>query len=239
MSDLKTGGHIIDQAYPGTWRIADGQLYKGDTLINDQHDIVDHIGSLTGDSVTIFSGDTRVATNVTKEGQRMVNTQVSEQVKQAVLDKGETFLGKADVVGTINYAAYQPIKDGNGDIIGIWFVGVPSTKYISIVDGFRLNMIGYSAIGIFLGLLVAFILAYTVYAPLLRIRSKLEYIGEGDLTQTIDVIGNDEISRVATGVNLTIERISELIGKAKNMTVTVSSSSQELAQRSHLSPTLM
>ncbi len=169
----------------------------------------------------------------------MVNTQVSEQVKQAVLDKGETFLGKADVVGTINYAAYQPIKDGNGDIIGIWFVGVPSTKYISIVDGFRLNMIGYSAIGIFLGLLVAFILAYTVYAPLLRIRSKLKYIGEGDLTQTIDVIGNDEISRVATGVNLTIERISELIGKAKNLTVTVSSSSQELAQRSQMSATLM
>lgn len=239
MSDLKTGGHIIDQAYPGTWRIAEGQLYKGDTLINDQHDIVDHIGNLTGDSVTIFSGDTRVATNVTKEGQRMVNTQVSEQVRQAVLDNGETFLGKADVVGTINYAAYQPIKDASGKIIGIWFVGVPSTKYISIVDSFRLNMIGYSAIGILLGVLAAFILAYTVYAPLLRIRSKLKYIGEGDLTQTIDVIGKDEISRVATGVNLTVERISELISQAKNLTVTVSSSSQELAQRSQMSATLM
>lgn len=239
MSDLQTGEHIIDQAYPGPWKITDGQLYKGNTLINNEHDIVDHIGDLTGDSVTIFSGDTRVATNVTKDGQRMVNTQVSEQVRHAVLDNGETFLGKADVVGTINYAAYKPIKDVNGDIIGIWFVGVPSTKYVSIVDDFRLHMIGYSVVGISLGLLAAFILAYTVYAPLVRIRSKLKYIGEGDLTQSIEIVGRDEISRVATGVNLTVERISELISQSKNLTVTVSSSSQELAQRSQMSATLM
>ncbi len=239
LSDLKMGEYIIDQAYPGEWKIENGLLYKGDNVINGQHEIVDRIGNLTGDTITIFSGDTRVATNVTKDDQRMINTQVSEEVKHAVLDKGEIYVGEADVVGTVNYTAYQPIKDAQGKIIGIWYVGVPSTKYDSIVDDFRLHMIGYTIIGITLGLLAAFILAYTVYRPLLRIRSELKYMGEGDLTKTIEIVGKDEISRVASGVNLTVERISELIGKTKNLTGIVSASNQELAKRSEMSATLM
>ena len=239
LSDLRMGEYIIEQAYPGEWKIENGLLYKGDNVINGQHEIVDRIGSLTGDTVTIFSGDTRVATNVTKDGQRMIDTQVSEEVKHAVLDKGEIYVGEADVVGTVNYTAYQPIKDAQGKIIGIWYVGVPSTKYDSIVDDFRLHMIGYTIIGITLGLLAAFILAYTVYRPLLRIRSELKYMGEGDLTKTIEIVGKDEISRVASGVNLTVERISELIGKTKNLTGIVSASNQELAKRSEMSATLM
>jgi len=239
LSDLKMGEYIIDQAYPGEWKIENGLLYKGDNVINGQHEIVDRIGNLTGDTVTIFSGDTLVATNVTKDDQRMINTQVSEEVKHAVLDKGEIYVGEADVVGTVNYTAYQPIKDAQGKIIGIWYVGVPSTKYDSIVDDFRLHMIGYTIIGITLGLLAAFILAYTVYRPLLRIRSELKYMGEGDLTKTIEIVGKDEISRVASGVNLTVERTSELIGKTKNLTGIVSASNQELAKRSEMSATLM
>jgi len=239
LSDLRMGEYIIEQAYPGEWKIENGLLYKGDNVINGQHEIVDRIGNLTGDTVTIFSGDTRVATNVTKDGQRMIDTQVSEEVKHAVLDKGEIYVGEADVVGTVNYTAYQPIKDAQGKIIGIWYVGVPSTKYDSIVDDFRLHMIGYTIIGITLGLLAAFILAYTVYRPLLRIRSELKYMGEGDLTKTIEIVGKDEISRVASGVNLTVERISELIGKTKNLTGIVSASNQELAKRSEMSATLM
>lgn len=239
LSDLRMGEYIIEQAYPGEWRVEGGLLYKGDNVINGQHEIVDRIGSLTGDTVTIFSGDTRVATNVTKDGQRMINTKVSEEVKHVVLDKGEIYVGEADVVGTVNYTAYQPIKDAQGNIIGIWYVGVPSTKYDSIVADFRLHMIGYSFFGITLGLLAAFILAYTVYRPLLRIRSELKYIGQGDLTKTIEMVGRDEISRVASGVNLTVERISELIGKTKNLSGIVSISNQELAKRSQMSATLM
>lgn len=239
LSDLKMGEQIIDQTFPGAWRVEDGKLYKGDALINGQNFIVDRIGNLTGDSVTIFCGGIRVATNVTKEGQRMVNTQVSEEVRHAVIDNGQTYLGKADVVGTINYSAYKPIKDENGKIIGIWYVGVPSTKYVSIVDNFRLHMIGYSAIGITMGLIAAFILAYTVYSPLRNIRSKLGYIGEGDLTQTIDTLGRDEISSVAAGINLMVDRISELIGKSKALALMVSSSTQELSSRSQMSAAFM
>jgi len=93
-SDLALGRHMIENEYPGDWRIADGKLYKGDMLIEENYDLIDKIGSLTGDTVTIFRGDTRVATNVMKDNQRQINTQVSEAVAEAVLKNGETYIGR-------------------------------------------------------------------------------------------------------------------------------------------------
>ena len=76
----------------------DGKLYKGDVLMEENYEVVDRIGKLTGDTVTIFKGDTRISTNVMKDNQRQVGTQVSEQLAVAVLKRGETYIGRANVV---------------------------------------------------------------------------------------------------------------------------------------------
>ena len=59
---------MLEQSYSGDWQIKDGKLYKGENLINGNFEIVDEIGKSSGDNVTVFQGDTRVATNVMKEG---------------------------------------------------------------------------------------------------------------------------------------------------------------------------
>src|SRR3954467_12433320 len=52
-----------------------GKLYAGKVLLNGNSDIVDRITSLVGGTVTIFQGDTRVATNVRlPDGSRAVGT---------------------------------------------------------------------------------------------------------------------------------------------------------------------
>ena len=116
--DLALGCAYLDLLYPGSWEIKDGKLYKGDNRINGNHVVVDKIGALTGDTVTIFQGNTRVATNVSKNGERAVGTTVSPEVEKVVLKEGKPYIGKADVVGTLNHAAYQPLRDGRGK--GYW-----------------------------------------------------------------------------------------------------------------------
>jgi len=95
-ADLATGYEIIDLQYPGDWELRGDQLYKGETLINGNFEIVDRIGELTqGNTVTIFARDTRVTTNVMVDGSRAVGTQVSQEVKKAVLGQGKEFHGEA------------------------------------------------------------------------------------------------------------------------------------------------
>src|SRR5690606_24853179 len=94
-ADLTLSYKYIDIKYPGEWEIKDNQLYKGKTLMNGNDQVVDEIGEDTGDTVTIFQGDTRISTNVLKDGKRAIGTQVSEQVSNTVLKKGENFYGEA------------------------------------------------------------------------------------------------------------------------------------------------
>ncbi|HZJ85276.1 MAG TPA: methyl-accepting chemotaxis protein [Syntrophomonadaceae bacterium] len=238
-SDLSLGREIIDNYYPGDWQLKNGSLYKGDTLMEENYPIIDRIGELTGDTVTIFKHDTRVTTNVTQDGQRMINTKVSDEVAQVVLIEGKTFLGKAQVVGTWNECAYEPIKNKNGEIIGIWYVGVPATPYEVMINKFRINMIAYSIIGILIALCAAFLIAYTVHAPLRRIGLAINKASEGDLTQTVPSLANDEVGRLANRTNKMIEKMSELIRINKELTFNVGEASEQLLKRSEINASLM
>lgn len=238
-SDLATGEHIVDMNYPGEWEIKDGLLYKGGVLMEENYSVVDEIGKLTGDTVTIFKGDTRVCTNVTKDGERQVGTQVSDVVKQAVCKNGETYIGRAEVVGTWNETAYKPIKDKDGEIIGIWYVGVPATPYDNLVKHFRSSMVVYSVLGILAGFLLAFLIAYSVYMPLRRIRGAVEKASEGDLTQHVPTRANDEPGQLARMVNTMTDKMSELIKKTNDLIQNVSQSSSQLLKSSEMSASTM
>jgi len=238
-SDLSMGRQLLDQNYPGDWQLVGGVLYKGKTAMENNNDLVDLIGNLTGDTVTIFKGDTRVSTNVKKDNARQIGTQASAQVIQTVLKDSQTYIGRANVVGTWNETAYEPIKDANGQVIGIWYVGVPATPYDNMVSHFRKSMYLYSFFGILIGCLAAFALAYTVHKPLGRITGSIQHCSEGDLTQMVPQLAGDEIGRLAAMINIMITRMAELIGNTKNLIKNVSEASAELLERSESSASLM
>jgi len=86
-----------------------------------------------GSKATVFQkvGDKaiRISTNVIDtEGKRAVGTEISSVVYDAVFNKGQTYYGTADVVGTKYIVAYEPIKNSTGEIIGALFVGIPEDK---------------------------------------------------------------------------------------------------------------
>lgn len=131
--DLAMAVAYVNATYPGSWSIREGKLFKGEAAMNGNFPIVDTIGQLTGDTVTLFQGDTRVATNVRMpSGDRAVGTKASPEVIDATLQSGRTYIGKAKVVGIWNQTAYAPIKNKQGENIGMFYVGVPNTRYEEI-----------------------------------------------------------------------------------------------------------
>ena len=92
--DIGLAYRYINNKYPGDWEVKGDKLYKGNTVLNDNVEIVDKIGEDTGDTVTIFQGDTRIATNVMVNGERAIGTQASPEVISTVIKQGERFMGK-------------------------------------------------------------------------------------------------------------------------------------------------
>ncbi len=105
-------------------------LFFGATKINGNYEIVDAVKEKSGCVATFFvkKGEAfiRVSTNVLKEGNRAVGTKLDpEGPAIKVVTKGETYQGEADILGVKHVTIYEPIKDAQGAIVGIYFVGVP------------------------------------------------------------------------------------------------------------------
>ena len=114
----------------GTPSVIDGKVSYGSHIVNNNFQIVDSIETDMGSKATVFQkvGDKaiRVSTNVIgADGKRAIGTEISSVVYDAVVTKGQTYYGTADVVGKKYVVAYEPIKNSAGEIIGILFVGVP------------------------------------------------------------------------------------------------------------------
>ncbi|MCG9967178.1 methyl-accepting chemotaxis protein [Pelotomaculum terephthalicicum JT] len=229
-SDLNMGSALLDQRYPGPWSIRDGQIYKGETKMNENYEIVDLIGSYTSDTVTIFQGDQRVATNVkTPEGERAIGTRVAEEVAQAVLKDGNTYIGKAQVVGTWNQTAYEPLKDEQGKIIGIFYVGVPNSLYDQTVEKFAFSILFAGIAGLLFSMAICYFTLQHIFAkPLARFIEFTEKISEGDLTKEIDYKSNDELGKMAQSFGYMVNSLKELIRHTVTGSGVIANSTEQL-----------
>ncbi len=156
-------------------------------------------------TVTIFLGDTRIATNVTgPTGERAIGTRVSLEVYQQVLGRGEMWIGPAFVVDSWYMSAYEPISDPRGEPIGILYVGILKERY----DDMR-----WQAMGIFLGIaLVALITAAVVGTflsgrlarPLVDLTNATAAVSGGNLDYRLPApprAKQDEIGRLIVAFN--------------------------------------
>ncbi|MCT8137232.1 methyl-accepting chemotaxis protein [Anaerobacillus sp. CMMVII] len=192
-TDLPFGYEFINAKYPGEWSEKAGELYKGAMKVSGNFDLVDEIAELTDGTVTIFLGNTRVTTNVIRDEQRAIGTQVSEEVSSVVLGKGETFYGEANVVGETVQTGYMPIRDASGETIGIWYVGA-SQAFIEEVVKETMQMFFVILATAFVAIFFVLIW-YTkrISRRLMNVTKVMDAAGNGDFTKVIEVDSEDEI----------------------------------------------
>jgi hypothetical protein len=124
----KLGPPHLKGTEPVMGRDAPG-LYFGNTRVNNTFTIVDDVKAEHGGTASLFvrRGDdfVRVSTNVMLEGGiRAMGTLLDPRgpAIQAIR-RGEAYYGEATILGKPYITGYEPIKDGAGDTIGIYYTG--------------------------------------------------------------------------------------------------------------------
>ena len=208
----------FDLAYSGDFEIKNNILYKGDTKLNDNFAIVDDLGETLNYKITIFQGDTRVVTNVSSNNGRAVGTKADSKIISRVLEKGEKYIGTATVVGKELHTGYMPIKDRNGKIIGMFFVGSDSKEFtdktlfsfILIISGTILVSTAF--------IILAFNLFFkrNVTNPVDYIVNSMEKISSGDLRGEIILKSKDELETISKALENTRSNFSLIISDLKD-----------------------
>lgn len=227
-SDLALTYAYVDAEYPGDWSVQDDSLYKGTVLISNNFQLVDRLGDWTGDIITVFQGDTRVATNLQSNGKRAVGTKVSEQVGNAVLKQGEQFVGEANVVGKLYQTAYRPIKNKNGDIIGIWSLATSQTFLDSMIQNVSIHIIIVLLAGSLIAGLITFLFSRSIKIRLQKVSLALEAAGKGDFSTSISDYAKDEISNLVQSFHQMKQNLSNFMQNIVITSEQVAASSEQL-----------
>ena len=128
-------------------------LHAGSQPINLNFDRVDAFTAHTGVTATVFARSNRdfvrISTSLKKEdGSRAIGTQLDhDHPGYKALMEGRAYRGPAVLFGR-NYAtSYEPIRDSEGQVIGVLYVGIDITQDLEVlkqkIRSARLRQTGY------------------------------------------------------------------------------------------------
>lgn len=180
-------------------------------LFNNDFILVDRIRDVAEiDSVTIFFGDLRVATNVLNEdGSRAVGTRVSQEVYNTVLEQGESYVGRAYVVNAWYITRYEPLRDHREQVVGSLYVGARVSVFEDLLRSFN-NRVGLIAlISIFLAGVIAIPIARFITRPIGRLVAANRRLANGDMSVRLEVQGNNEIAQLVKSFNSMVETLQQ------------------------------
>jgi methyl-accepting chemotaxis protein len=171
---LSEEGHLVD----ATGKIIDGRF-----------EYIDELSEGLGVEVTVFKKDQvdyiRVLTTIIDEnGERVIGTKL-DPLGQAYteISNGKHFVGEATILGKAYVTIYKPIMAGN-EIIGIYFVGIPSEAVSSIISNGLISIIKYALLGIFVIVVLSSIASYYLGAyivnPIVAINKVMVKLGKLD-----------------------------------------------------------
>jgi len=221
----------LNQTLPGEWQLKNGELYKGNVNVANETALIDTLGELSQAAITIFAGETRINTNIIVDGQRAIGTTVDPKVADTVLQQGKTYTGTAEVLGNPYFTKYEPIKNKNGETIGMFFAGVPSADIDVVAQRMLLKTGIIAVISALIAVIAGMFFIRGIVRPLKQLNIQLETIsaGKGDLTQQLLVQSKDEIGHVAESFNAMLATLRSMMQQVDATANQVSASSLELS----------
>ena len=157
-----------------------GVVSLGYTLSRDAY--VDHLKALLDAEVTIFGGDTRLATTLTDAGgQRLVGTKLGNPViEDKVLRRAEPYYGTNRIRGTSYSTVYLPIVNDAKQTVGMVFVGLSLALVEQSTWTLTLTFFGISvAVLVATAIFLVVFLQRRLIKPLVLTSADLEQMAHG------------------------------------------------------------
>lgn len=208
-----------------------GTLCLGFAL--DKDELIDQIKTLYQTEATLFLDNVRVSTTIMQNGERKIGTTLGDSVADIVLNKGENYVGKADILQSAYICAYMPLKNAGGDIIGVLFSGEPQDTVTAVTSKIIVFIAG---IALFALILLFFELHFYIGAiiskPLTQVISASQEIARGNLDVSVHIRSDNEIGLLAASFTDMAGKLHDVMSRINSAAVEVASAAKQVASSS-------
>lgn len=202
---VKHHGRLIGVIEMGN--LLNGSVEKVDRIRDSIFENQRYRGKPVG-TATVFMRDLRISTNVlNQDGTRAIGTRASAEVADRVLRNGQSWTGRAWVVNAWYLSQYDPIRDPDGRVIGMLYIGSLEQRYLD--ERSRAVLLNLAVVfgGMLLAVLVFYLIMRTILNPVHRLYQATRKLSAGDLTHRIDVQSSDEIGELSGSFNHMAEQL--------------------------------
>jgi len=215
-ADLRTAAAILEVNLPNSdifWNAA-GELEKLEAKAMPKfrnHDLIDTIGRVTGDTATLFVFDaqtqdfTRKSTTLLDDkGERILETPLARDgAAYPVVLAGGTYQGEVNELGVAYYAIYRPIQNLNNEVIGLVYVGIPKAEIdAAAIEGLQLLALVGAVAVLVIGALSVFA-ASRLMRPVPMLSQSMRLVAGGELETAIPYTRlRNEIGEMARNVEV-------------------------------------
>lgn len=224
MYALETEAHSLEQLYNAVnddaYSVSGDKLMKGSFNVTDETDFLDSLVEGTNMQVTLFYGDTRMATTLKDQsGKRLTGTKADESVARAVTQDGRTVEDyNITIDGEKYYACYAPLKDSGDKVVGMTFAGKPVTQVEALISQRTRGIIIAETVMVLIALVVIFILTRGIQTGLQAAEKAVYSLSNGDLTAAVEskaMRRNDELGDMAKGVAVLMNQLLEVVNNIR------------------------
>lgn len=221
---LETEAHSLEQLYNAVnddaYSVSGDKLMKGSFNVTDETDFLDSLVEGTEMQVTLFYGDTRMATTLKDQsGKRLTGTKADESVARAVTQDGRTVEDyNITIDGEKYYACYAPLKGSGDKVIGMTFAGKPVKQVEALISQRTREIIIVETVMVLIALVVIFILTRSIQTGLQAAEKAVHRLSNGDLTAVVEskaMRRNDELGDMAKGVAVLMNQLLEVVNNIR------------------------
>ena len=183
------------------------------------NEFVDHYARLLNADVSIFAGNTRVASTILdNEGNRAIGTDAEDNVIEKVMKQGETLTTPLTIFGKPFNVNYFPLRGLNGNPIGMFFVGFSNAHTVAANNALQRDLLIISSGSVLTVALILLMLIIYTLKPIVLLKQILDEAANGDFSKRLPEKGNDETAQASRSFNKTMMGIGKMIGSIKRQT---------------------
>ncbi|MGI5065001.1 methyl-accepting chemotaxis protein [Treponema putidum] len=200
--------------------------------------VIDMLSKQLGVEITIFVHENkefkRILTTILDEnGKRALGTKLDHSEAYDAISQNKDYSGNALILNKAFITKYKPIVR-EGKIQLVVFCGAEITEVNNEISSklqyaVIYTLVGSGAILVMVIFITISLLQGLIVKPILKVVSVFKQVGEGDLTVSLPLIGNDEITAMSAHFNRTIGKMSSALRSVHNSAETMVQTGSELA----------
>lgn len=210
-----------------------GELMKGDLNISEAYDEeIDVFAEGFDADVTLCFGKTRMVTSLKNtSGERIVGTDISDEV-WSVVKSGKIYeTNDIKINGKDYFAAYIPVENPDGTVVGAMFAGEPKEEVDSFIAKEVQKIVTIGIVALIVVAIIAFTIANGIGNCLVAIQAALTKLSEGQLGVAVDEAATrrtDEIGAMANATATLITKLRAIVTGLKQSSETLYQSGNSL-----------